>query len=143
VVEARDRDLLAETLTWLSEHPHSTVKEAAKGAGVSESDMRDFLERRHDVFKVRTGEEAKAVDRHPSARVWEVREGALTDSAHLGAPAVSGVGVSEGALVRPPVGSAPATSAPTPAAPGCAADSGAPGAGRPVTDPRRSGGRQQ
>jgi len=132
VAEEQDRDLLAEVSAWLLENPHSTPKEIAtkkkvtdengtrqiKGIGANETAVRELLEGRQDLFRVRTRDEAKAVGRHPSANVWEVRaevsRGAPEDPAHLGAPTPPGVGEGAGALVRPPYRGAPRTSTPTP-----------------------------
>lgn len=138
LAEEPDRDLVDEIRCWLLEEPYSTAKEIAtrkevkradgttqKIAGIqaNETEVRDTLEARQDVFRCRIKEEAKAVGRHPSAVVWEVREGAPTDPAHLGAPAPAGVGVKAGALVRPPYRAHQASGAPTPDPDGAPADS--------------------
>jgi hypothetical protein len=148
VAEGTERDLIAEITEWLSANPHSTAKEIATkkevkrpdgtiecvipGIGANETRVRELLAERQDIFRERTGDDAKAVGRHPSAHVWEHREGAPEDPAHLGASAPRGVGGNAGALVRSPLGSAPATSAPTPTSQDAlnpSADLGAPGIG--------------
>lgn len=138
VAEHPDRDLVAEIRAWLLEEPYSTAKEIATrkeakrpdgttqkiaGIAANETEVRDALESRQDIFRCRVKEEAKAVGRHPSAVIWEVREGALADPAHLGAPAPAGVGVGAGALVRPPYRAHQASGAPTPEPEGAPTDS--------------------
>lgn len=88
VLEAPERDLKTEIKEWLLANPHSTPKEIATkkritgpdgttttiaGIQANEHAVRDELEANQDVFRCRTGEEAKEVERHPSANVWEVR----------------------------------------------------------------------
>jgi AAA domain-containing protein len=93
VIEEPDRDLITEIKAWLIERPehyHSTAKEIAtekrieradgtveklKGIGAKQNEVRDALEDRQDLFRVRTGEQAKAVGRRANARVWDVKEG--------------------------------------------------------------------
>ena len=78
------------------------------------------------TFKRRTKEAAKEVGRHPSAVVWEVIEGALNTSAHLGAPAPAAVGEEQVSGVRQPCKGAPAHGAPTAETDGCSQIPGAP-----------------
>jgi hypothetical protein len=132
VIEERERDLVTELIAWLAVNPYSTSKEAATKKEVKRADgtterivpgiqarevaVKEALNANLEVFSCRTGAEAKAVGRHSSAQVWEVREGAPTDSAHLGAPAPSRGDGNVGAPVRPPLRGAPATdAAPLPA----------------------------
>lgn len=90
VTEEPDRDLVAEITAWLLLNPHSTVKEIAtkkeikkdgkvvrtiEGIKANETAVGDELQANQDIFRVRTGAEAKAVGRHPSSHVWEVKDG--------------------------------------------------------------------
>jgi hypothetical protein len=84
-----DRDLRTEVAAWLLDHPHSTPREIANkrkieladgpeieigGVGAREQLVRDELEADQDRFQMRTGDEAKAVGRSASAKVWEVKD---------------------------------------------------------------------
>jgi AAA domain len=91
-VEEPERDLVAEITAWMlarPEHRHSTAKEIATekriehddgsvekfpGIGANETEVRDTLEDHQDVFRRRTGEHAKAVGRHASAKVWDLKD---------------------------------------------------------------------
>ena len=105
VVEEPARDLGAEVEAWLRENSHSTAKEIAvrrvlkqpdgteeviQGIGAREEVVSELLNGRLDIFRVRTGQEAREVGRHPTARVWEIRKGAPTASENLGAPTPPG-----------------------------------------------------
>ena len=92
-IEEEERDLLAEISEWLTarpEHRHSTVKEIAnrkemdspggdvkvfEGIGAREDEVRAVLVDHQNVFHQRTGEEAKAVGRSASAKVWDLKSG--------------------------------------------------------------------
>jgi hypothetical protein len=56
----------------LDETPHRTAKEIAAAIGASEDKVKEALEGHPGRFRKRTGDEAKAIGRHPSAHVWEV-----------------------------------------------------------------------
>ncbi len=73
--EGEERDYAVEIEEYLDEHPHQTVKELCPAIGASADKIRETLEAHPDRFRVRTGEEAKAVERHPSSKVWEVTSG--------------------------------------------------------------------
>ena len=74
--EGEERDYVVECEEYLAEHPHRTVKEVCTAIQASADKIRETLEAHHpDRFRMRTGEEAKAVDRHPSSKVWEVTSG--------------------------------------------------------------------
>ena len=78
--EEADRDLLVEVRDWLMANPHSTSKEISTKKVVSHADgtetriagigaqneaVREVLNDNKDVFRVRTGENAKAVGEAP------------------------------------------------------------------------------
>lgn len=150
-VEDPARDKVAEIQEWLLAEPHSTTKEIATkkerkredktveqtvpGTGIREGEVRAILGERLDIFEVRTGDDAKAVGRSPSAQVWDVREEVAQrcaqDRAHPGAPRPSGVGEGAGEPVRPPYRGAPATGAPTPVPRSCSDSRAHPGAPHP------------
>jgi hypothetical protein len=87
IAEEATRDLEGEIRSWLLEHPHSTPAEIATrkkvtaadgseetidGIGAGEVAVKEALTTSPELFRVRTGEEAKAVGRHSTAKVWEV-----------------------------------------------------------------------
>lgn len=70
-----ERDLVVEIEELLAVRPHLTAKEIAagdEGIGANVDKVRNELRNHPDRFTSRTGAEAKAVERHPSATVWEV-----------------------------------------------------------------------
>lgn len=73
--EGEERDYAVEIEEYLAEHPHQTVKELCPAIQASADKIRETVEAHPDRFRMRTGEEAKAVDRHPSSKVWEVTWG--------------------------------------------------------------------
>jgi len=92
-VEEVERDLHSEVVQWLLLNPHSTPEEIAtrkrvkdpetgkvvktvSGIGANEHAVKELLEHCLDTFRERTGEEAKALGRHPTAHLWEVKDGA-------------------------------------------------------------------
>jgi AAA domain len=127
VIEERERDLLEEIVTLLTESPDRspskrlrTKKEiAAKsegGIGRNETDVGEVLAANPDLFRSYTKEAAKAMGRPPTATLWGLAEGCASDRAHLGAPALARGARDVGAPVRPPLQGAPATdAAPLPA----------------------------
>jgi hypothetical protein len=70
--EAEERDYAVEAEEHLDETPHRTAKEIAAAIGASEDKVKEALEGHPGRFRKRTGDEAKAIGRHPSAHVWEV-----------------------------------------------------------------------
>jgi hypothetical protein len=120
-----DRDYLAEIVALLADGEWRTAKEIAApdeqgGIGAGEKTVRAILDEHTERFEGRTGEDAKALGRHPSATVWQVRSG-------LNAPdsptALTG-GVEEGAARCAPLKGAPAPGR-TPSARAEAASDGA------------------
>jgi hypothetical protein len=121
-VDPAERDLIAEIQEWLLTQPHSTAKEIATkkkvkrengttdatipGIGANETTVRELLEARQDLFRVRTGDEAKEVGRVAQAHVWEVRPGTpqnrAENPAHSGALPPAGVSGERSAPVRRP-----------------------------------------
>jgi hypothetical protein len=72
-----DRDLLAEVEAFLAGHPWRTVKQisasrdaAEPGIGANRDAVRDLLDANPERFESCTGNDAKALGRHPSAVVW-------------------------------------------------------------------------
>lgn len=111
-----DRDYLAEVCALLSDGNWRTVKELAArvdkgGIGASEKTIRELLNAHPERFESRTGEDAKAVGRHLSATVWQVRSALNAPDSPSG---FSG-GVGEGAAAARPLKGA-AASERTPAA---------------------------
>lgn len=68
--QGEERDYAVEIEEYLAEHPHQTVKEISLAIQASADKVRETLEAHPDRFRLRTREEAKAVDRHPSSKVW-------------------------------------------------------------------------
>ena len=71
-----ERDYLAEVAELLGDGEWRTVKEVMapkpSGIGASENVVKFALDSNPDLFVSRTGEDAKAVGRHPSASVWQL-----------------------------------------------------------------------
>jgi hypothetical protein len=75
-----DRDYLAEIRELLADGKWRTVKEIAApedegGIGAGEKVVKETLNEHPEQFESRTGDDARAVGRHPSATVWQVRSG--------------------------------------------------------------------
>ncbi|MEK6271477.1 MAG: hypothetical protein AABM42_02365 [Actinomycetota bacterium] len=69
--ESEERDYAVEIEEYLAEHPHRTVKELCPAIQASADKIRETLEAHPDRFRMRTGEEAKAIGRQqPSSKVW-------------------------------------------------------------------------
>jgi len=73
--EERDHD--AEILELLTDGCWRTPKEVAApaekgGIGANVDLVKDRLAKRPDLFVSRTGEAAEALDRHPTATIWQL-----------------------------------------------------------------------
>lgn len=75
VIGGDKRDLLAEVEAWLPNHPPSTAAQIAHGIEAREVDVKAVVEGDSKRFRLLTGDAAKALDRHPTARLWEVVAG--------------------------------------------------------------------
>lgn len=106
-----ERDYLAEITALLRNGQWRTVKEIAQksdegGIGANDGTVRQLLETHPDTFESRTGDEAKAVGRHPSATVWHLLTEVNSAPNAPNAPcAFAGEG-EEGATCIPPIGDA-------------------------------------
>lgn len=108
-----ERDLVAEMEELLAERPHLTPKQIASkagGIGANVDRVKDELKAHPDRFTSRTGAEAKALDRHPSATVWEVTRPQESPES----PDSPGVRSAEGDSVTPPYRESPVSSGVTP-----------------------------
>jgi hypothetical protein len=78
-----ERDYLAEIKELFADGKWRTKKEIASknegGIGAGEDGVKNALEQHPDVFESRTGAEAKAVGRSPTATVWQLRGGDPAD----------------------------------------------------------------
>ncbi len=110
-----ERDYLAEILSLLSDGQWRTTKAIAAredegGIGAGEKAIKATLDAHPERFESRTGDDAKAVGRHPSATLWQVRSGSNAPDA----PCAFSGGAEEGAALRPALkGAAPDEHTPT------------------------------
>ncbi len=104
-----DRNYLAELEALLADGAWRTVKQMSApedegGIGAGEKAIKAVLDANAERFESRTGEEAKAVGRHPSATVWQVRSGSNAPDA----PCAFSGGAEDGAAAAPALkGAAP------------------------------------
>ncbi len=119
-----DRDLAAEIVVFLTAYPWRTAKEIAApreaetpGVGANEATVRKLLDADAERFESRTGDDARALGRHPSAILWRCVEGSDSpDSPCLFSESLGG-GRQGGESVSPPVGDSPPHDAPPAVAP--------------------------
>ena len=121
VIEEEERDLLQEITDHLRETPYRSAREIAApeqagGIGANRDAVKWVLEHNQDIFLSRTKEAAKAVNRHPSATVWEVAQA----PSHLEPPGFPGGGGGEGGSGGSPLRGATQHRATTPSLPGVA-----------------------
>ena len=100
-----DRDTLAELEQLLSDGVWRTVREIAAptekgGIGVNFDTVKELLDENPDRFESCTGDDAKAVGRHPTAILWGCLRGSETPET----PTVSPLGKRGGCLSVSPVG---------------------------------------
>jgi len=121
-----DRDYLAEVvgllerLSGMGDESWRTAKQIAArvdegGIGAGEKTVRDLLNAHPERFESRTGEDAKAVGRHPSATVWQVRSALSAPDSPSGLLGGAGEGA---AAARPLKGAAASERTPVAAAVG-------------------------
>jgi hypothetical protein len=108
-----DRDYLADVLDLLADGEWRTVKEIRDAIGAGEKAIKDVLAGNPDRFDQRTGDDAKAVGRHPSATVWQVHQAQNAPDA----PSASPGGAEERCIGAFPLRDAPTPDAPHPTSP--------------------------
>lgn len=97
-----DRDYLAELEALLADGEWRTAKQMSApedegGIGAGEKAIKATLDQNPERFEARTGEDAKALGRHPSATVWQVRSGSNAPDA----PSAFSGGAEDAAAPRP------------------------------------------
>jgi AAA domain-containing protein len=122
VIEEEERHLEAEIARLLADRPHLTAKEIAApeeagGIAAAPDTVRGVLETNPERFTSRRGEGAKAVGRHPSAKVWALSSEVVSASNHLKPPGLPGGGDGLGDLGDFPVRESPNPKSPPPRAP--------------------------
>jgi AAA domain len=109
-----ERDLPTEIAELLDEQPNLTAKQIAakdSGIGANVDRIKDVLRANPDRFTAHTGEEAKALGRHPSATVWELTRASESPES----PDSLGDARGEGDSVTPPLRESPVpTESPAP-----------------------------
>ena len=137
-----DRDLLAEVDEFLAEQGWRTVKEIGAspesdppGIGANQAAIRKVVDRNPDRFDSRTGDDAKALGRHPSAVLWRSISGSDSPDSPERIPGLLGGGRDGGESVNPPVGDSPPTDSP----PAGSSEHG-PIVNRAADSPRRTAG---
>ncbi len=111
-----ERDLVEEIEVLLTDKPHLTAKEiAAKdgGIGANVDRIKQELKDNPNRFASRTGDDAKALGRHPSATVWEVTRPSESPES----PTPQGRDRRQGDLVTPPYRESPGPPPSHPSAP--------------------------
>jgi hypothetical protein len=103
------RDLLSDVRRLLSDGAWRTAKEIAAtkskgGIGANVDAVRRLLETHPDTFESRTGPDAKALGRHPSATVWQLRSEVTQAPSHPSHLLTLGGADGLGDLVTPPKG---------------------------------------
>lgn len=121
VVEEEERHLETEIVRLLTERPHLTAKEIAApeqagGIAAAVDTVKGVLEAHPERFESRTGEAAKAVGRHPSAKVWGLVQEVTSLSSHLKSPDLPGGGDGQGDLLTPPYRESASPESPPPPA---------------------------
>jgi hypothetical protein len=131
VESTEERDRSAPIVELLTERPHLTAKEISSsedGIGANVDRVRDELKAHPDRFAAHTGDEAKALGRHPSATVWELTRPSESPES----PDPSGVSSDGGDLVTPPLRESPVSTGVTPLLPIADSDSESPESGGPA-----------
>jgi AAA domain-containing protein len=111
-----ERDLRAEVIGYLDERQPATVKEIAAaapdGIGANDSAVKTIVEAEPDVFELLTGDAAKLLGRHRTARVWKLHRGSNAPDAPRQQTALLGGVEDAAALLHPLLRDAAATNAP-------------------------------
>jgi AAA domain len=68
--EGEERDYVVEIEEYLDQQPNQTVPDIMAAISASKEKVREALEDHPDRFRRRTGDDAKALGRHPNAVVW-------------------------------------------------------------------------
>lgn len=105
-----DRSYFAEIEELLADGKWRTAKQIAApesegGIGAGEAAVKAILNEHPESFASRTGDEARALGRHPSATLWQVRSASNAPDA----PCAFSGGVEDAAALRPPLKGAAAT----------------------------------
>jgi len=80
-----DRDYPAEMIAWAAEHGPCTATEIADGTGTRRERVQEIVND-EEVWELLTGDDAKALGRHPTAKLYKLRSEVVPGSGQPGQP---------------------------------------------------------